>query len=548
MTREPVLIVGSGPSGLVTALTLAKNGVPVRVIEKELTRYPGERGAGMMPRTLELHKILGTLPDVLEAARPPPLFRHYDPLDGTKLIKEGVQVPYFEPTPQIPYSNVVMLGQHRHEKILRSHLEAFGMSVEYGTELRTFKEAEDHVLAEIVRRVDGKEVVEEVRTPYLVGMDGAHSVVRRTLGLEFPGETREEDNFVFGDIRVKELMKFACRWGGPKGAVFLRPTGHDDRIAQFMISGPNVDVQKILASREALVEAFYEITNMRDIVFEDLICAFRYKPNIRMVNEVRAGRVFVGGDAAHCHSPVGGQGMNSCVQDAINLAWKLALVYKGYSSSKLLDTYGEERLPVIAEMLGKTTKLLNQVKATGGREAQRGNELRQLGINYRGSSIVYEDGAENATEKGNGYNDSSETAARPGDRAPGAPGLRPVGPSHQASSAHPIIMHDLFSPSRHTILLFSNAQRDCAALLEVLNQLPKEVIRTVLILPPGTDVSRTELPSFDDILIDEDNHAYPGYHIAHKPSIVVIRPDGIIGARVHDALGLKKYFQKILDI
>jgi len=100
-----------------------------------------------------------------------------------------------------------MLGQHRHEKILRSHLEAMGISVECGSELRTFKEEGDHILADVVRHLDGQEVIEQIKTPYLIGMDGAHSVVRKTLGLEFLGETHEGDNFVIGDIRVKELMK-----------------------------------------------------------------------------------------------------------------------------------------------------------------------------------------------------------------------------------------------------------------------------------------------------------------------------------------------------
>jgi len=260
--------------------------------------------------------------------------------------------------------------------------------------------------------------------------------------------------------------------------------------------------------------------------------------------------------------------MNSCVQDAvchfhldlysladdsykINLAWKLALVYKGYSPSELLDTYGEERLPVIAEMLGKTTELLNQFKETGGRNINRGNELRQLGVNYRGSSIVYEDDIEISTEKGDGYNSSSETAARPGDRAPGAPGLRIIGTGKEES----IDIQDLYTPARHTILIFSNGGEDHTAVLEVVKTIiPPDVVDTVLILPHGATDALTDKDSeerarqFEKILVDDDGHAYAGYHVLEKPSVVVVRPDGVVGARVRAAFGLKSYFANIFNI
>ncbi|KAF9550614.1 hypothetical protein CPC08DRAFT_674788 [Agrocybe pediades] len=550
MSASPILVVGSGPSGLVLALTLAKNGVPVRIIEKEPARFPGERGAGIMPRTLELYKLLGPLPDILKLATRPPLIWKYDPSDANTVAKKMPLVPSFEDTPQIPYSNTLALGQHLHEAVLKAHLEAVGVTVEGGSELRSFKEVGDHVEAEIVRHVDGKEVIEHIETPYLVGMDGAHSVVRKTLGLEFLGETIEEDNVAVGDIRVKDLMEAMHMWGNPTKAVaVLRPSGQDDRIMQFLIAGPEIDVPKVIASRESIIDKFYEITGRRDVVFEDLVTAFRYKPNIRMVKQLRVGRVLVGGDAAHCHSPAGGQGMNSCVQDAINLGWKLALVYKGHSPSSLLDTYGEERLPVIAEMLGKTTELFNQTKTAPG-EMKRGSELRQLGVNYRGSSIVYEDDVETATEKGPGYNAGSEIAARPGDRAPGAPGLKVVSDKETAATA---IMHDILTPSQHTVLIFASASGNVASeMRDVLQQLPAGTVRSVLVLPKDTEgSSASDLAAkglFDQVVIDTEGYAYSGYHVKEEPSVIVVRPDGIVGARVRGEAGLKKYFQNIFNL
>ncbi|KAF4620929.1 hypothetical protein D9613_000933 [Agrocybe pediades] len=549
MSTLPILVVGSGPSGLVLALMLAKNGVPVRIIEKEPARFTGERGAGMMPRTLELYKILGTLPDILKLAKRTPMVWKYDPSDANKVVKKIPLVPSYEDTPQIPYSNILGLAQHLHEAILKEHLAALGVTVEGGTELRSFKDVGDHVDAEVVRHVDGKEVIYHIETPYLVGMDGAHSVVRKTLGLEFLGETIEEDNFAAGDIRVKDLMEVAHMWGNPtKAVVFLRPSGQDDRIVQFLIAGPEVDVPKVIASRESIIDKFYEITGRRDIVFEDLVAAFRYKPNIRMVKELRVGRVFIGGDAAHCHSFAGGQGMNSCVQDAINLGWKLALVYEGHSPSSLLDTYGEERLPVIAEMLGKTTELFNQNKSAPG-EMKRGSELRQLGVNYRGSSIVYEDDVEIATEKGPGYNAGSEIAARPGDRAPGAPGLKVISGKETTT----VLMHDILTPSHHTVLIFAGVSANAASeMRDVLQQLPAGTVRSILVLPKDTEgSSASDLAAkglFDQVIIDTEGYAYSGYHVKEEPSVIVVRPDGIVGARVRGEAGLKKYFQNIFNL
>ncbi|KDR80864.1 hypothetical protein GALMADRAFT_135956 [Galerina marginata CBS 339.88] len=522
MATNPILITGAGPSGLVLALSLAKHGVPVRVIDKEPIPRLGERGSGIMPRSFELHKLLGTLPDYLKAAKPAPLTRQYDPTDGHKIVKTSALVPVLEPTPQIPFINPLMLGQCHQEAIYRSHLEKVG------------------VLSNLIaRQVDGKEIIEEMKTPWLIGTDGARSVVRKTLGLDFLGETRDGDDIFMGDIRIKgEQRQFWDRWGSPATKMtFLRPSGRDDGVLQFLIAGRNVDLSKIMESRETIIEEFYEISGRRDIIFEDLIWTSRYR---QVSMEVRVGRVLVGGDAAHVHSPVGAQGLNSSIQDSFNLGWKLALVQKGYAPSSLLNTYAEERLPVIAEMLGKTTELLNQVMNTGG-DARRGGDMGQLGVNYRGSSIVYEDDVEVATVKGVSYNADSETAARPGDRAVGAPGLIDTQDEDKI-----VTLHDILSPSRHTILVFGIADADHSGLSEVIKKYPAGTIRTVLMLPKGTEATSSANAAglFDQVLVDGEGHAYSGYHVTEL-SIAVIRPDGVVGARVRGATGVEKYLKGI---
>ncbi|PPQ68063.1 hypothetical protein CVT26_007347 [Gymnopilus dilepis] len=598
MATEPILISGAGPAGLILALTLAKNGIPIRIIDKEPGPKPGEKGAGIMPRSLEVHRLLGTLPDIQKRDKGFPSMREFDPKDPTKVAKV-INMPIPEPTPHTPLIRPIILGQPYQERIFVSHLEKLGVPVEFNTELKSFEQSDDAVTGEIVHRQDGQEVVEKFKAPWLIGTDGAHSFVRKTLGLRFLGETREDVQFVLADFKIKkkelELVSLSSNFShfamlidissGIDGVTLLlkrtiystralvkaeylpsddrarlRPSGQDDNIVQVVIAGPQVDVDKVSASRENVIAEFYEISGRRDIEFEEVVWFSRYRPNIRMVDQLRKGRVFLAGgklgggqshmtvlkldlvDAAHCHSPTGGQGMNSGIQDSFNLGWKLALVYKGLAPPSLLDTYGEERLPIIAEMLGKTTELLNKLAKTG--EFKRGGELNQLGVNYRGSSIVYEDDVEVHTTRGAGYNDDSVTAARPGDRAPDAPGLVDAVEKSKPSVA----VYDLLAPSVHTVLVFANTVEGHEPLLEIVKSLPEGSVKTVLLLPKGSEapVYGSAAKQFDHVLVDQDGYAYAGYHIDNSSvGVAVVRPDGVVGARVLGAPGLKHYFNGI---
>ena len=209
-------------------------------------------------------------------------------------------------------TNLVMLGQNYHEKILRSHLEKMGTVVEFGSELRGFEQFEDHVTVRIVRHSDGEESVEETQVPWLVGTDGAHSIVRKTLAIPFLGETREAIEMVVGDIKVKAglddhevwncefilqraLILFLCRFwrdgSHPQCKVFccvfnsylslnrvmLRPSGQDEDVFNIMMGGPDVDSNKIISDREELLKSFYSITKRTDILFGDLIWISKYR-------------------------------------------------------------------------------------------------------------------------------------------------------------------------------------------------------------------------------------------------------------------------------
>ncbi|KAF9068407.1 FAD-binding monooxygenase, partial [Rhodocollybia butyracea] len=190
--------------GLSAALLLLRNGLSVRIIEKLPQFHPGDRGAGIMVRcrTLELYKVLGILPDILKQCTMPPDYISYrsSPDDG-KPPRLSLLFEKMENTPARPFHNPLFLGQNIHERILREHIFAdYGVQVELGTELRSFEQHADHVVAHVVKAADLKE--EDIKVDWLIGADGARSIVRKQLGLTFVGESPTEMEAILGDMHI----------------------------------------------------------------------------------------------------------------------------------------------------------------------------------------------------------------------------------------------------------------------------------------------------------------------------------------------------------
>ena len=230
-----------------------------------------------------------------------------------------------------------------------------------------------------------------------------------------------------------------------------------------------------------------------------------------------------------------------------NLGWKLSLAYKGYASAALLESYQGERLPIIAEMLGKTTERFKQIVERRGDISQirPSTDLTQLGVNYRGSSIIGEDDIRDTTLKVSGYNTESETAACPGDRAPEIPSLINATGEHNRKT-----LFSIFSPSHHSVLVFAKKyeENSALALSSVINRLPEKTVCSALILPSESNVDEV-ITVYDEVLIDSGDHAYSGYGLtSDQPYFVVVRPDGVVGARVHEIGGVERYFQKIFSL
>ncbi|SJL13702.1 uncharacterized protein ARMOST_17150 [Armillaria ostoyae] len=537
-----VLIVGAGPSGLSLALALLQNGVSVRVIDKASTYHIGQKGAGIQPRILELQKFLGVLPDIQKNGGFAPPMIHYLPGGETKTVEV---IAHMENTPDRPCINPIVIGQDVHEEILRGHLAKYGVEVELGTELVSFEQFHDRVVSCVVKTRDGKRFEESIESQWIIGADGAHGIVRKTLGLTFLGETREGDHFVVGDICIKKPLLDRDLWHlwgeAATKSVTLRSfeTRDTDKYNIFCM-GRDLDAEKMGSGREEFIRAFYEITGRTDIEFGDVIWLSNFQPNVRMVNSYGSGRAFLAGDSAHVHSPTGGQGLNSGIQDAVNLAWKLALVQKGLAPRDLLESYSRERIPVIAAMLNKTSEILIKTFSDGGIGQtlagwNRGYELRQFGVNYRTSPIVIDETPVEGDEAVDPYRSGNDGTIRGGDRAPDAPGLIFVNdPTHKTS------LFEIFGTSYHTVLVFSG---DYAAVLDTLKSYPAGIIKSVVILPQKP----TGVISADYVLVDGDGYAYKHYNMAEKlTKIVLVRPDGIIGGLVCSVDGLKQYFRGIL--
>ncbi|KAG2103426.1 FAD binding domain-containing protein [Suillus discolor] len=537
--HPPVLVVGAGPVGLIAALTLLQNGIPVRIIEKDHHPRIGQRGAGMWPRSLEVYNFLD-VSEVNSLGKSALPSRSYKP--GTlEPLKGSSMFSHLEPTPAIPFHAPKLMGQQLLDVILRRHLEKFSCSVEMGTELRSFEQRDEGVTAILAKNG----ISETFDTKWVIGADGAKSIVRKQVGLTFLGESRDDTRLVTGDIRLTGVGLDRVHWhlfgNFNERGLSLRAT---DEIGedgwQFYLYGRELDLTKIAESEELVFETIASLIPT-EITFKKVVWMSDFRANIRMVNKFSEGRVFVAGDAAHVHSPTGGQGLNSGVQDAFNLGWKLALVQKGLADKSLLETYSAERLPVISEMLEVTTSILNKATTSGDLSAGRNPILYMLGINYRFSTIVLDEFITSAERKPiNAYGVLDEGHLEAGDRAPDAPNMLQVGGAEPDTTT----LFGLYRPWYHTMLVFAPSLADATPILGALEAYDKSVVRSAVVLPSSASV--TPVTSPDLILVDRDGYAYSAYLVeAGQMKVFVIRPDGVIGAIVHGAEGVKKYFSKI---
>jgi 2-polyprenyl-6-methoxyphenol hydroxylase-like FAD-dependent oxidoreductase len=539
MSERKIMIVGAGPTGLTLAHELLRQGVPVRLIEKALTASQNTKALGVWPRTLELFARTGTgiAEEMLDRGVKTPTFQVWS--EGKRLIH--LDFPHHLAD---PYRFALMIPQTETEALLTRHVLDLGGTIERGTELLSLTQQDEGVEV-MLRHADGQEEI--ARTDWLIGCDGAHSVVRHLVGVPFVGKTFPQ-RFVAGNVRMQwnfppdEAHAFLYR--GNTIAFFPLPEAFRYRVVITYQPGEAPQGEVTLEEVQHAISAFGCPAGARA---SEPGWLDRFFTDQRRVEHYVSGRVVLAGDAAHLLSFVGAQGMNTGIHDAFNLAWKLALVVKGQAKVQLLESYEQERERVSKGLLAATgwaarLATLQQPLLRGVRNvlaprltalplAQQllVNALAELSITYRHSSIVQDDQSAGA---------KSHAHLHAGDRAPD-------GNVWTFDRNAPHRLFEWLSGTRHTLLIFSQQQSeaDTKALDLALTDF-RDLVDMCQIVR-GTNRSG-EQEGAAKKLYDPDGSLARRYGLADG-GLVLIRPDGYIGFRSVSTDGehLRRYLHNL---
>jgi 2-polyprenyl-6-methoxyphenol hydroxylase-like FAD-dependent oxidoreductase len=389
-TDTDVLIVGAGPVGLFLANECARRGLRFRIIETHSSQSEHSKALAIFPRTLEIFDMAGVAGPFLEKA---------NRVTSVAVITHERRLAHmrFEPE-ESPYSFVAMVPQNVTESLLAHQLQLKGGSVEYETTFLSAEQQEDFVNVSLLQK--GKPA--KLTASFVVGCDGAHSGVRQGLNLPLDGG-EYADSFMLADIETNELLRGDQLQLCPSefGPVAIFPMSATRRRVVATIERPEGDAPSLELVRSVLRQRAPAALEARALHWSAY-----FRIHHRHAPRLRLGRIFIAGDAAHIHSPFGGQGMNTGLHDIWNLVWKLDLFLHGYGNQRLLDSYSDERLPVIKSVI-ETTDLLTKVMGTPNKFAQMLRDavipmvsrlapfqhafvqrLSELGIAYQGSTIV----------------------------------------------------------------------------------------------------------------------------------------------------------------
>ena len=517
---DAVLIVGAGPVGLSAAVALARAGISIRIIDRLTAPTNQSRAAIVHARSLEHFERLGFVNDFLAAGVKVHGAAIYGP--GNLLLVR----PSLDQLPT-PYPFMLGLEQFETERLLTSRLKELGVLVERGVELVDFDDSGDHVSA-CLRHPDGSE--KTANFTHLLGCDGAQSTVRNVLGLHLEGETLDAI-WITADVKIRwdRDPGEAIAYLSPDGIVFIAAM-NDDRWRVIV----NLPKMTKAEAEKLTIEDVQTIVRERfgaDVPLYDPVWISPFGINTRMAPTMRRGRAFLAGDAAHVHSPVGGQGMNTGIQDALNLSWKLALVLRGAARQELLESYNAERHANARRLLarvGPATKMASlrhpvaievrnwviHVLGELGFSHAMPRIVSMLDVAYPDSPIVTES-----------HTSWLSRGPRAGERAPDAEGLL------CACSPEPQRLFTLWSgDDRHQLLLFAG---------DNVSHFPTSPLYSI------TRIVRQGTPA-DGVVVDTEGHAHEAYAVAKVGACYLVRPDGIIAFRSGepDAAALLEYLAK----
>ncbi|MDR5780624.1 FAD-dependent monooxygenase [Caballeronia sp. LZ065] len=532
-----VLIAGAGPVGLLLAAELKRDGLDVCLIDAHEARTFFVKALGVTARTLEIFEDLGIARDAIDTGvwlTGAETFQDGDPVFSAQFPREGM-----------PYG-ALSLAQFETERLLETALAVHGGHVDYGATLVDFTESDDAVDAR-VQRAGGE--IRTVRCRWLVGCDGARSSVRHQLNVPFEGDQYPQ-TFMLADVDVD--------WNLPRGPMYrfnlsgkvqgtaegaapqsttlaaLPVRGSKRRYRLSMVLLPDDAAQHALNSAPEFdeVERIMLPILPRNTRLSSMRWSSVYRVSHRIAQHYARGRVFLAGDAAHIHPPVGGQGMNTGLQDAHNLAWKVGLAARGMAGPKLLDSYEAERRPVGLDVVESTSRAMHTVLAHG--EMRPGMRETQLLVGYRGSPAVADECRDMASE-----------LPAPGDRVPQVGGLV------QAFVGQVQRLQDHIGRGRHTLLGYIDEDEDGArgaAFDEAVDAWRAALGLTggvVLIMSPsimnGANERYRTLGDFQG--------EFAAQFGARNGMVWAVRPDGHLGYRSAscDGQALIAWLKRVLD-
>lgn len=507
----PVLIIGAGPSGLMMAAELARHGVSFRIIDKKPEPTLSSNATWIQTRTLEIFNQLGLADHFLKAGHP---------CDAINLYTNGklsAKIPFSSLDSTYPF--ILTLAQAETERILIEHLERLKGQVERSLELIDVKQENNRVISKL-KYADGH--TETITSDWLIACDGANSTIREKSGIIFQGKDLPEQ-FMVADTQMgsylpnNEMHVFFDKGTifPEKGTLFAAfPCGSNKyRInANLYLDAPR---QSFTAKevKEVVTERTYG-----NYTIESVSWISPFWIHDKIVNNMRNNSIFLVGDAAHIHSPAGGQGMNSGIQDAYNLAWKLALVIKEQAKPSLLDSYQLERYPIMNEIVKQTGHLTEmalfdstfyeklhtfcrKISKSPPFANKIAMQVTQLSLQYHDSPII-------------NYEKKLTKSPKQGERAPDVK----INPSMRLS--------DYLRNTQHNVLLFTGLSFEKNNLQKIitletwLTQNYPNLIRAHLI-------STEKNGDADKIIFDSNNAIHNAYHMK-KPALYILRPDNTI--------------------
>jgi 2-polyprenyl-6-methoxyphenol hydroxylase-like FAD-dependent oxidoreductase len=559
-TSIDVLVVGAGPTGLTLAGELLHRGLSVRILDAAEAPLPWSRAVGVHARTLEILQKMGLADELIGRGQK---------LHGATLWSGGetiARVDFAELDTAFPF--LLCVAQPETEAVLQSRLDRLGATVERGVSLRSFRQDGTGVTAALSKG----DATETVRAAWLVGCDGAHSTVRKGLDLAFEGDTYE-DRFFLADVKIAwdtrddRVTTYFAEDG--LVACFPLPAGRW-RLILSSPAGDEGTAPPTLAEMQAL---FAKRTGSGGAL-SDLTWSTRFRIHCRQVTQYRDDRVFLAGDAAHIHSPVGGQGMNTGIQDAHNLAWKLAQVHRGLARSRLLESYHDERHAVGQSVLRGTdaatrvgtvrqpaaravrdqvARMLTSFEVIQQRVAR---EVAELTIGYERSAIVAEH-SQGILQGRLGLASGAETptvsSIRSFDGAVHAGQRAPDGRVTRSGESGTRALLDTLDDRRWNLLLFDGRSDSpdgyarFASIASAVSSRYGEAIDVTVVTPRSARPA--ELPESMAVLLDPDAELERAFG-AETECLYLLRPDLYVGFRSQpaDEARLLAYLRPLLRV